>query len=142
MDLSVLVAPEISLVKKVKNDPSVILKKDDIIEYEFTVENTGNVDLSNVDLKDDLVGVFNMSGPGITDINSDGILSPGEVWTYTASYTVKVADVSVGSVTNGASVEAEYTENAGGTLKETASVKVNVSSGLLITNPMIRQRTK
>lgn len=68
----------------------------DTIEYVFTVENTGNVPLTNVLITDPLVTV--VGGP-IT-------LSPGVIdnTTFTAVYTILQADIDAGSFTNTATV--------------------------------------
>ena len=69
----------------------------DTINYTFTVENTGNVTLSNITITDPLVTVI--GGPIAT-------LLPGatDAATFTASYTLTQADVNTGSVVNNASV--------------------------------------
>ena len=69
----------------------------DTIAYSFSVENTGNVTLSLVDLVDALAGVSTIvfTWPGV-----DGELAPGEIVTATANYTITQDDVDSGSVSN------------------------------------------
>nr|WP_242528042.1 gliding motility-associated C-terminal domain-containing protein [Muricauda sp. CAU 1633] len=76
----------------------------EIIRYNFTVENTGTVNLQDVVLTDDKIAgqVNNPQG----DVNTPGILSPGEVWTYQADYQLVQNDIDTGSVTNIADVAA------------------------------------
>jgi uncharacterized repeat protein (TIGR01451 family) len=73
-----------------------------VINYTITVENTGNVSLTDITVDDPLVA----SGPTYVsgDLNDDGILQPDETWTYTASYVITLADLNNGSFTNIASV--------------------------------------
>jgi uncharacterized repeat protein (TIGR01451 family) len=60
----------------------------DTIDYTVTVRNTGNVTLTITNVIDPLVTlVFDGNDPG-----SDGMLSPGETWTYTGSYTLLQSD--------------------------------------------------
>ncbi|MGV8851438.1 MAG: DUF7507 domain-containing protein [Rhodoglobus sp.] len=69
----------------------------DVIDYAFSIENTGNVTLSLVDLIDTLAGVSNLAflWPGAL-----GELAPGEIVTATADYTITQGDVDRGSVSN------------------------------------------
>ncbi|MEZ4778794.1 MAG: gliding motility-associated C-terminal domain-containing protein [Flavobacteriaceae bacterium] len=91
-------------------DPSMSLEKagvwnddndDDIaqvgetITYAFSVTNTGNVTLYNIELVDDLPGIVISGGP-IAE------LLPGETdsETFTATYTITQADIDAGEVVN------------------------------------------
>ena len=67
----------------------------DVLSYEFDVENTGNVTVTNITITDDLVGT--VSCPQTA-------LDPNETMVCSASYTVDQDDVDAGSVTNNASV--------------------------------------
>ena len=73
----------------------------DIINYEYTVENTGNVLIADLVVTDDLISTVtcNVSAIG----NGDANLDPGEVVICTANYTVTQDDIDNGSVTNNAS---------------------------------------
>ncbi|WP_299439591.1 gliding motility-associated C-terminal domain-containing protein, partial [uncultured Aquimarina sp.] len=70
----------------------------DEIRYTFTVENTGNVDITNIVLTDPLIGVVVTGGP----IN----LLVGEIdtTTFTATYVLTADDVLLGEVVNQAIV--------------------------------------
>ncbi len=93
-------APEITLDKSAdyNGDPTV----GGLIDYSFTITNTGNVTLANVELTDPL--------PGISDIVFDtwpgpeGVLAPGQSVTATATYAVTQADADAQGVENTATV--------------------------------------
>ncbi|NOR49395.1 MAG: DUF11 domain-containing protein, partial [Methanosarcinaceae archaeon] len=66
---------------------------DDILTYTFNVTNTGNVNLTSVDVTDPM--------PGLSDITCVATsLVPGELTTCTANYTVTQADVDAGWINN------------------------------------------
>jgi gliding motility-associated-like protein/uncharacterized repeat protein (TIGR01451 family) len=72
---------------------------DDLIQFVFTVENTGNTTLFDINIIDPLPGVTVTGGP-IAE------LDPGEVddFTITASYQITQDDIDLGIVINLASV--------------------------------------
>ncbi|MEN8041953.1 MAG: hypothetical protein ABFR95_10670, partial [Actinomycetota bacterium] len=67
----------------------------DTIDYDFRVENTGNITLHNVEIND-LVPNVNVSGGPIAS------MAPGDVdtSTFSASYTLTQADIDAGSFQN------------------------------------------
>ncbi|NYE95987.1 putative repeat protein (TIGR01451 family) [Psychromicrobium silvestre] len=71
----------------------------DVITYNFTATNTGNVTLTNVVINDGLVGLspLTYTWPGTA-----GTLAPGEVVTATATYAITQADIDAGHVANSA----------------------------------------
>ncbi|WP_341934385.1 DUF11 domain-containing protein [Microbacterium sp. LWO14-1.2] len=69
----------------------------DIVDYAFTIENTGNVTVSGITLSDPLPG---LSVPTLRWPDAPGVLAPGEVATATASYAIVQADVDAGEVVN------------------------------------------
>ena len=69
----------------------------DVIEYTFTVVNTGNISLNNVIVTDPLVTV--VGGPISLGVGQT------DATTFTASYTITQADVDAGFVTNQATAE-------------------------------------
>ncbi|MEM1149129.1 MAG: Ig-like domain-containing protein [Pseudomonadota bacterium] len=87
------------------------------VTFTFTAENTGNVSLAGVDIADELErndgSVLDLTTPvtletsgGIAtgDADGDGLLDPGEVWTYSATYQITQDDVNAGGVSNTATV--------------------------------------
>jgi uncharacterized repeat protein (TIGR01451 family) len=82
----------------------------DVIDYQINVNNTGNVDLTNVTVTDPLIG--NLTGP-VESNSNDSILEVGENWIYTGNYTVTQADINNngttgdGSIINNATVESD-----------------------------------
>ncbi|WP_188604782.1 DUF7507 domain-containing protein, partial [Aquaticitalea lipolytica] len=80
----------------------------DTITYTITVENTGNVTLTNVGLVDtltDLNGVPLTLTTGPTFVSSSlssaaGTLQVGEIATYTATYVITQSDVDAGGISN------------------------------------------
>ena len=61
----------------------------DTIRYTYFLANTGDVNLSNVSIEDDMVRyVSYISG----NDNGDDLLNPGEVWIYEGSYLVDQDD--------------------------------------------------
>ncbi len=76
----------------------------DSILYTFTVTNTGDVDLEEIFLEDELLGGEVLGPIEGTDVDNDGILSVGETWTYQATYGIKQPDIDNGIVVNQAQV--------------------------------------
>ncbi|WP_313115413.1 DUF7507 domain-containing protein, partial [Aequorivita sediminis] len=79
----------------------------DTIDYEFVVTNEGDVDIEDVVITDPL---FESPNPIVTinlvsgDLNNDGILNVGEVWTFEATYTIDQDNIDAGSIVNTATV--------------------------------------
>src|SRR5690606_28741742 len=70
--------------------------------YQFLVENTGDVTLTNVSVTDELPGLSALSyaWPG-----AEGVLEVGQSVSATATYVVTAADVNAGNVHNSATAE-------------------------------------
>ena len=77
------------------NDATAPLFPGDQVTYTITVENTGNVDLTNVVLDDSFADAGASYLSGDTDI--DGVLDTDEIWTYSAQYTVTQDDLNSGA---------------------------------------------
>ncbi len=107
-------APSI-LLDKVADDSELIdgSVPGDILPFTFTVTNTGNMPLYNVDITDALVGVTMSGGP-------IPVLNPGEVDTdtFTATYVITLPDISAGEVINNATVTGEYGTPGGPTVSD------------------------
>lgn len=79
----------------------------DVVTFAISVENTGNVTLTSPALSDRLsradgTALSLTSGPVFSggDTANSGVLDPGEVWTYTASYALEQADIDAGGIAN------------------------------------------
>ena len=87
----------------------------DIIQYTITIENTGNVDLSELTLTDTLTdgdgGSLTLTnGPFFSGSNqgsAEGVLKTGETASYIAYYTITQTAASTGSIHNEANVKAK-----------------------------------
>jgi LPXTG-site transpeptidase (sortase) family protein len=146
-DVQTLAAdPSIELIKTGLVDSTVVLPvgvvdPGDVINYTFTVTNTGNVTLSNVTVTDTVGGVTISGGPIAS-------LAPGvsNNTTFTGSYTLTQPDVDAGSFTNTATAtgtspvgdavsdDGDDTRNLGdepaiGIAKRLVSAPVEVSPG-------------
>lgn len=87
---------------KVSNKSRVLVDAGDIIGYTYYVENTGDVNLTITSLADDMIfDVQYISG----DENRDGVLNPGEMWSFAGAYKV-VEDDLCRSITNEAELKA------------------------------------
>lgn len=97
----------------------------DVIHYTITVENTGNITLTGISVSDPLLGT--LTGP-TGDSDEDGKLDVDEIWSYTVSYTIKLADLDRGYVMNTAYADSDQTE----TDQDTETVPAEVNTGLTI----------
>ncbi len=97
-DVQVQAGPRIDVVKTAGLAAGATGAAGDVVTYEFTVTNTGNVTLNNVELDDPM--------PGLSDITfgtwpgAEGRLAPGQSVTASASYVLTQADVDAGEVAN------------------------------------------
>lgn len=97
----------------------------DIIAYRFTVTNTGNVSLRNIQISDPLVPV---SGGPLSR------LEPGQsdTTTFTATYAITRADIDRGAVANTASVSAEAPDGTPVSAVDGDTTALVASSGLTL----------
>ncbi len=123
--------PEISLVKSgvVKMDrvaPNDQANVGDSIEYTFTIENTGNVTLTNITITDALVTVVG---------NPIASLEPGatDSTTITGSLTLTQAMIDSGSVYNTADVSGTTPTNGTVTDTDDTTVTITASPSLTLT---------
>ena len=76
----------------------------DEINYTIKVKNTGNTRLTGVEVTDSLIDNLIRS-----EDYEDGILEPGEEWTFTGTYKIVQADINRGSVLNTAKADSNET---------------------------------
>ena len=114
VDGCVVPNPSLSLTKTA--DPSTYSAVGQSISYSYVIENTGNVDLTGpFSVTDDKTSVS-------CEQPADGILSPGETMSCSASYSITQADLDAGSVTNTASASGD------GVTSPDVTATVNVSA--------------
>ncbi|MBJ7880393.1 DUF11 domain-containing protein, partial [Gelidibacter salicanalis] len=97
---------EVSLIPSLTVDKVVDLENisaPGTLTYAITVDNTGDVNITNVLLSDDLAGVATLDSGDTVD---PGVLNVGETWIYSATYDATQADINAGTpLVNTASVE-------------------------------------
>ncbi|GAG64744.1 unnamed protein product, partial [marine sediment metagenome] len=97
----------IKLIKEGQfQDTDGIAEEGEMIDYTFTVTNTGNVTLDSVMLTDNMVTGLTQDVDDVVG-NNDSLLEVGEVWGYTGSYTITQADINAGQKENTATVTAD-----------------------------------
>lgn len=97
--------PSIALVKSASSALSEPAVEGEVITYTFVVTNTGNLDLTDVEITDPL--------PGITPSNfAVGNLAPGASQSFTATYAIVAADIAAEKVENQATVTANYLDGS------------------------------
>ena len=122
-----------------------------LLTYTITVENTGNVDLTNVVLTDDLADGTETLVSG--DLNTNLILETDETWVYSATYNATQADINLGDdLVNTAIVDTDQTgpeqDDATTTITQGASLTVvkdvdiaNISAPGLLTYTITVENT-
>ncbi len=93
----------------------ITVKKDDVIEYEITVENIGTIPLNNLKVTDNLNVYLDKDHPETTTnvLAENETLNANETKTYTVYYKVTAEDAKSGSqlLTNTATANAKYTDS-------------------------------
>ncbi|OUD10599.1 hypothetical protein BVC71_03660 [Marivivens niveibacter] len=103
---------QLPAVEATKTASAVAPVAGEVITYTLTVENTGNVTLSNIALTDTMQRVDNtavqLDAPFayVAGDDGDGLLNVTEAWIYTARYTVTQTDLDAGGVFNSVDVTA------------------------------------
>jgi uncharacterized repeat protein (TIGR01451 family) len=101
----IIVQPSIAVIKKITGitDLGVIGVTDvgDIIQYAFSVKNTGNVPLTNVFVTDTLATVV---GTNIPTLNAGSVNTTN----FTASHVLTLADIAAGTFSNQATARGTY----------------------------------
>ena len=93
--------PDITLTKSFDTGTfSTPPQPNDLITYEFEIENTGNLTLTSIELSDPLPNI-------VLDATTIATLAPGESQTLTGSYQITQPDIDAGERPNTASVTAD-----------------------------------
>lgn len=139
--------PSITLVKVgVVDEDAVTAAGNGVINYTFTITNTGNVSLTLKDFKDSKITGFT---PVFKQGEGTGSLEVGKTWTATATYTITDADVDAEKVENRAEVTG--TAPKGKTTKaeskdekgfDKPTITPVEGGGPLITNPHIYHKVQ
>jgi gliding motility-associated-like protein/uncharacterized repeat protein (TIGR01451 family) len=114
--------PELSVTKSAST--ATFSSVGERITYTITVENTGNVTITNIAV-DDPLGGLSENIPSLT---------PGAVDEYTALYDVTQADLNKGNIINTVTVSGTDTENNPVTDDATVTVNAVFEPGLNVTN--------
>ncbi|UTD15337.1 DUF11 domain-containing protein [Tenacibaculum mesophilum] len=104
-------APDIAIVKTATfNDENSdgCSNVGETITYTMTVTNQGNTGLINVTVNDPLLGGPVTLNSG--DLNTNNTLDVGEIWIYTADYTITQTNIDNGSITNQATASGESSQ--------------------------------
>ncbi len=97
-------APSLTIVKDA--DKAAVSTAGETITYTITVDNTGNIDLTNVVLDDVFAGGATLTSGD----DGDNVLETNETWVYTADYVVTQADLNAGTaLVNVAGVDTDQT---------------------------------
>ena len=113
---------------------SSVVKENDVIEYLITVKNLGTVELTNVNVTDNLDIYTDPTKPENTThtLLTNGTLAVEETKTYTVYYKVSANDVKVGgqTLTNTATATGEYKDsnNTTQTVKHEDSADVEIAA--------------
>ena len=130
-------APSIKLIKSIAsitdNAPTG-RGVGDVINYTFTVTNTGNVSLSAVTLTDTKLSLSNVAV-------SPSTLAPGGIGTATATYTITQADVNAGGIENTATVTGTPSSGPLATVTDVSDAGTD-NNAVAITNPEVTESPK
>lgn len=87
-----------TLTKTSITEPNIFDRPGDTLHFEILVENTGETEIGNVVISDPRAIAPPVYQNG--DVNSNGILDIGEVWSYTAMCITEQSDVDFGAFVN------------------------------------------
>ena len=87
----------LSVVKTQTGGPATVTAAGQGLTYSIVVRNLGNVTQTNVSVVDTLPNGTTASLTAPTEsVTTDGLLQPGETWTYSVNYTTSQAEVDSG----------------------------------------------
>ncbi|MDO5712941.1 MAG: S-layer homology domain-containing protein [Tissierellia bacterium] len=129
--------PNFYFTKTTDKAPDYKLVAGETITYTFTVTNTGNVTLTDINVVDEL--------KGLSEITWDKTeIAPKEVATGTATYTITQADVDKGQVENSATATVTPPDGVEPPIAQVASVAVPTepNPGISITKTADKEKNK
>lgn len=123
--------PHVTL-EKTATVPGGTADAGEVISYAISIENDGNMTLTNPVVSDPFVSnlaAVESGGFNTGDADMDGVFDVGELWQYTASHTVTQAEFNAGgNISNTASV----TTAEGASDSDSASVAVNFTPNAVV----------
>jgi uncharacterized repeat protein (TIGR01451 family) len=88
----------LSVAKTQTGGPTTVTAAGQTLTYSVVMRNTGNITQTNARVVDTLPSASSSTLGGQTEsILADGLLQPGETWTYTVNYVTSQADVDGGA---------------------------------------------
>ena len=122
------ISTQLSLIKLADtSDLSTPAQVGDVIRYTITAQNSGSLPLTSVSLDDPLTSDEILQPVvGVTD---DGVLDPGESWTWTANITLDTNSVNSGTIANLATLSATDAWNAPLTLESSPTGNTTTGAG-------------
>lgn len=87
----------LSVIKTQSAGPATVTAAGQVLTYAIVVRNLGNMTQTNVSVVDTLPnGTVSPLAAPAESVTADGLLQPGETWTYSVNYAVSQADVDGG----------------------------------------------
>jgi uncharacterized repeat protein (TIGR01451 family) len=130
-DVTTTITKNPSLTIEKTADKATVSVAGEEISYTITVENNGNVDLTNVVMTDVFAGGTTYSSGD----DGDNILETTETWTYTADYVVTQADLNAGTpLKNTATVDTDKTDEQQDDVSSTISQSPTLTIEKTLTN--------
>ncbi|WP_367617806.1 DUF7507 domain-containing protein [Shouchella xiaoxiensis] len=136
-------ATQIPAVQLIKDTDREDLIAGEVIDYTFTVENTGNVTLQGIALVDSLEGIseiryVTLNGEEISE-EETVVLAPGDILIAEATYTITQADVDRGEVFNEATVVGNTTSGEEVTDEDDVTVNQEPFGGIQLVKTSDRE---
>ena len=92
--LELVYSPSFAITKRASVADGTADEVGDVINYVITLQNTGNISLTGVSVRDQVEGYAPTGASYVSgDTSNLGVLDVGETWVYSASYTLTQADL-------------------------------------------------
>ena len=122
--------PNPGLLLEQAADPSTVTSTADVVQYQFTITNTGDVAISSIGVYEAPDSAGNTGTGTMTTITCpQTTLAAGESTTCTASYTPSQVDIDAGSWTNVALAIGQADGVSAPTLSSLSTLSVDVAQG-------------